>query len=245
MKKLIFITIAAVLLLAGCTNGETKPAETPDDQKTAAPVQTETPSDDNAQNGEAQGELEEGRRVIELKPGYGKQDITVYRGNTVQFVFSDDGHVSINLPQFETEAEGEDSVSVTVKAKEVGEYTITTCTGDVCEMGSFKVVEYQEAGRYYKASPEEFEAQMDGNYVLLDVRTQEEYDAGAIEGATLIPLSELSARVGEIKQYDKVLVYCRSGNRSVAASEILLDAGFAEVHDLQGGIGAWQAYKGQ
>jgi len=42
-----------------------------------------------------------------------------------------------------------------------------------------------------------------------------------------------------------VLVYCRSGNRSVAASEILLEAGVGSVYDLQGGIGAWEAYKNE
>lgn len=242
MRKIIWIVLTAALFLTGCAKGEEKTANITD-KPVEQTIETDALAEDIQHTNEAQGELEEGQRIIKLESGYGKQDITVYRGNTVQFVFHGEGHVSINLPEFEAEAEGEGSVSVTVKAKEVGEYTITTCVGDACEMGRFKVVEYQEAGRYFKATPQELEAQMNGNYVLLDVRTQEEYDEGAIDRATLIPLHELSARIGEIAQYDKVLVYCRSGNRSVAASEILLDAGFAEVYDLQGGIGAWQAYK--
>jgi len=137
------------------------------------------------------------------------------------------------------------AASVTVKVKEVGEYTITAFVGETCELGMFTVVEYQEEGRYYKVAPDAFEAQMTDNYVLLNVRTQQEYDASAIDGATLIPLGELSSRVGQIAQYDKVIVYCRSGNRSVAASEILLDIGFADVYDLQGGISEWEAYKSE
>jgi rhodanese-related sulfurtransferase len=96
-------------------------------------------------------------------------------------------------------------------------------------------------------SPEEFEANMEGDYLLLDVRTQEEYDAGHIEGSTLIPVDELGNRISEIEDYkDKtVLVYCRSGNRSVTASNILISNGFTKVHNLLGGIGAWSTYKGE
>jgi rhodanese-related sulfurtransferase len=93
---------------------------------------------------------------------------------------------------------------------------------------------------------EEFESYMQGEYLLLDVRTQEEYDERHIEGSTLIPVGELESRLGEISDYkDKpVLVYCRSGNRSVTASNVLIDNGFTEVHNLLGGIGAWNSYKG-
>jgi rhodanese-related sulfurtransferase len=96
-------------------------------------------------------------------------------------------------------------------------------------------------------TPEEFEANMEGDYLLLDVRTQEEYDAGHIEGSTLIPVDELGNRISEIEDYkDKtVLVYCRSGNRSVTASNILISNGFNKVHNLLGGIGAWNTYKGE
>ena len=92
---------------------------------------------------------------------------------------------------------------------------------------------------------EEFESSMQGEYLLLDVRTQEEYDEGHIEGSTLIPLGELENRLDEISDYkDKpVLVYCRSGNRSLTASNTLIDNGFTDVHNLLGGIGAWNSYK--
>lgn len=90
-------------------------------------------------------------------------------------------------------------------------------------------------------TPQEFEANMTGDYLLLDVRTPEEFNQGYIEGALLIPVTELGQRLDEIEQYkDKpVLVYCRSGNRSVTASEILIDNGFTEVHNLLTGYNGW------
>lgn len=93
---------------------------------------------------------------------------------------------------------------------------------------------------------EQFESNMQGEYLLLDVRTQQEYDEGNIDDATLIPVDELESRLSEIADYkDKtVLVYCRSGNRSMTASNILIENGFTKVHNLLGGIGAWNSYKG-
>ncbi len=91
--------------------------------------------------------------------------------------------------------------------------------------------------------PAQFEAQMNGNYVILDVRSYEEFEEGFIEGAVLIPVDELESRYSEIEKYDKILVYCRSGNRSVTASQILLDNGFKEVYNLLGGIQAREEYK--
>lgn len=78
-----------------------------------------------------------------------------------------------------------------------------------------------------------------GEVFLLDVRTQEEFDAGHIEGATLIPVQELGLRIEEVPQDTKVLVYCRSGKRSVTASNILVDAGYTDVYNMLGGINVW------
>jgi rhodanese-related sulfurtransferase len=76
---------------------------------------------------------------------------------------------------------------------------------------------------------------------LLDVRTPEEFRAGHIKGATLIPVAELSHRIGELgsAKERRILVYCRGGNRSMAASRILKQNGFSDIANLQGGIMAW------
>lgn len=112
---------------------------------------------------------------------------------------------------------------------------------------SDKPAETSEKVEIINNSPAEFEANMTGEYLLLDVRTQEEYDQGHIDGSVLIPVSDLQERIDEISQYkdQKVLVYCRSGNRSVTASYMLIDNGFTQVYNLETGFNGWSTYKGQ
>ena len=77
--------------------------------------------------------------------------------------------------------------------------------------------------------------------VVLDVRTQEEYDSGHIKGAVLLPvdaITEESAREVIPTKETQVLVYCRSGNRSVTASKALAQLGYTEVYEF-GGINTW------
>jgi len=74
---------------------------------------------------------------------------------------------------------------------------------------------------------------------VLDVREPDEWAAGHIPGATLIPLGQLASRLAEVPQDQQVVVVCRSGNRSATGRDILLDAGFAEVTSMGGGMNAW------
>ena len=76
--------------------------------------------------------------------------------------------------------------------------------------------------------------------VVIDVREQHEYDAGHIPGVVLLPMSELQGRVDEIPADQTVVLTCRSGNRSNQVTKFLQDAGFENVHNMQGGILAWQ-----
>ena len=81
------------------------------------------------------------------------------------------------------------------------------------------------------------------DFVLLDVRTQSEFDAGHIEGAVLLDFNSGNFRT-EADKLDKnkrYLVYCRTSNRSGQAVNIMKDLGFMEVYDLDGGIVAWEA----
>jgi parallel beta-helix repeat protein len=75
--------------------------------------------------------------------------------------------------------------------------------------------------------------------IVLDARTQSEYDSGHIRNAKLIPHTELEGRLDELNKTDEVLVYCRSGFRSSAASQILADNGFLYVYNMLGGIISW------
>jgi len=78
-----------------------------------------------------------------------------------------------------------------------------------------------------------------GSYTLLDVRQPWEYQEMHIPGAQLVPLGELPNRLDELDTNKPVIAYCRSGGRSSAASGIMAGQGFAEVYNLDGGIGAW------
>ena len=75
--------------------------------------------------------------------------------------------------------------------------------------------------------------------VILDVRTQTEYDDGHLEGAVLIPVQELPDRLDELDKGDELLVYCRTGNRSGTAVGILEDNGFTKIYHMNDGISTW------
>lgn len=77
--------------------------------------------------------------------------------------------------------------------------------------------------------------------VLIDVRTAGEYAQSHVAGSTLIPLEELSQRLGEVPHDKQILVICRSGARSASGRDILLAAGFSPVASVRGGILAWVA----
>ncbi len=78
-----------------------------------------------------------------------------------------------------------------------------------------------------------------GDVFILDVRTQEEYDAGHIINSTLIPVQVLDKRLNELPHDTKILVYCKSGSRSAQASQILVNNGFKEIYNMNGGITDW------
>ncbi|NCU30438.1 rhodanese-like domain-containing protein [Candidatus Saccharibacteria bacterium] len=70
---------------------------------------------------------------------------------------------------------------------------------------------------------------------LLDVRTKEEYDSGHFAGATLFALQDIeSGKLPDVARETKIYVYCRSGNRSSQAMDLLNKAGFTNVIDLGG-----------
>lgn len=75
---------------------------------------------------------------------------------------------------------------------------------------------------------------------LLDVREQWEYDEGHIPGVTLIPTGQVPARLNEIPTDKTVIVTCRTGNRSGQVTDFLRQQGFTNVHNMDGGIVAWQ-----
>ena len=95
---------------------------------------------------------------------------------------------------------------------------------------------------YMNITAEEAKQIMDTEegYIILDVRTQEEYDEGHIPGAIVIPHEEIAERAGDaLTDKDQlILVYCRSGRRSKIAAEALAELGYTNIKEF-GGIIDW------
>lgn len=90
----------------------------------------------------------------------------------------------------------------------------------------------------------EFKSKVENQHVvLLDIRTVEEFESGAISGAKNIDWYDSETFQSEVSKLDKnqpVYMYCASGNRSGQALELMNGMGFTQVYHLQGGIGAWR-----
>jgi len=78
--------------------------------------------------------------------------------------------------------------------------------------------------------------------LLLDVREPHEYAEVRAPGSLLVPLGRLKARLHEFRAFENkpVVLICRSGTRSGAAAHMLAQEGFKSVHNVQGGILAWE-----
>lgn len=74
---------------------------------------------------------------------------------------------------------------------------------------------------------------------LVDVREEDEWNAGHVAGAVLIPLDSLQRRMAEIPKDQDVILICRSGRRSGKAQTYLFKQGYSRVANLTGGILAW------
>ena len=101
----------------------------------------------------------------------------------------------------------------------------------------------QETAAYQTISPEAayeaLEAE-DAEIILVDVRSQAEYESKHIPGSILLPLDELEQQADRVlTDKDAVIyVYCQSGRRSKKAAQWLAEAGYTQVYDL-GGIASW------
>jgi len=82
----------------------------------------------------------------------------------------------------------------------------------------------------------------DPGFVLLDVRTQKEFDAERIEGAVIVDYNSPSFRekIAKLDRSKSYLVYCRTGNRTNGAVKVMRESGFPNVFVFPGGITQWK-----
>ena len=102
--------------------------------------------------------------------------------------------------------------------------------------------ENDQGAVYVNITAEEAKQIMDSeeDYIILDVRTREEYDEGHIPGATQISHEEIAEKAEDVltDKDQMILVYCRSGRRSKIAAEALVELGYTNIKEF-GGIIDW------
>lgn len=110
-------------------------------------------------------------------------------------------------------------------------WAFAALAGDVEKMAPEQLLEALEAGQ--------------DKLLVLDVRSEQEYESGHVPGAVNIPYDQLQSRVDEVKarQADRIVVYCESGRRAGKAEATLQEAGFDDVYDLDGHMREWRAEK--
>ena len=117
---------------------------------------------------------------------------------------------------------------------------LSACGSTEVDTGKGETVE--ENLTYKQISAEEAQELMETeeDYIILDVRTKEEYDEKHIPGAVLVPNETIGKNeIKELPDKDQmILVYCRSGNRSKQASGKLIQLGYTNVYEF-GGINSW------
>ncbi|QOR68194.1 rhodanese-like domain-containing protein [Cytobacillus suaedae] len=77
------------------------------------------------------------------------------------------------------------------------------------------------------------------NVVFIDVREVDEFQAKHVEGMINVPLSTLKENYNQIPIDSEVVLFCRSGNRSMQAAKILQDLGYNKIINVEGGIMSW------
>lgn len=104
---------------------------------------------------------------------------------------------------------------------------------------------HAQSGKVKLISPEKLSKKLDKGIQLIDVRTLDEFNAGAIDGATNIDVlsANFASKVAVLNKRKAVYVYCKSGKRSASAAAKLAEMGFKKIRDLEGGYQKWQTFR--
>lgn len=104
----------------------------------------------------------------------------------------------------------------------------------------FLLVTGCSSGSYSDVTVDKAKEMIDsGEVEVIDVRTPEEFSAGHIPDAKLIPVQVIDGMLSELDKEKSYLIVCRSGNRSAEASAILADNGFKKIYNMTGGMNEW------
>lgn len=187
------------------------------------------------------GRIEAGLRVLTVDPAAtDSTHFTIYRGDYVRLESTTAAPVTIVIPDLKVNktfpaAVGEKAY---FKVPQPGRYPYTIGRTN----GVIEAIPYQAKGYREVSAAEGAELIRNISPFILDVRTNGEFSGGHLANAQLIPVQVLLQQLDQLADYkDKpVLVYCASGNRSTVAAKMLMDNGFQNVTNMNGGIKAWQ-----
>jgi adenylyltransferase/sulfurtransferase len=111
---------------------------------------------------------------------------------------------------------------------------------EFCGVPSHDHEDEGSAGASWDITVQELAERVKTNHLkLIDVREPHELEISRLPNATNIPLGQLASRLSELDSAEDMVLFCKSGNRSTRALELLTSAGFKKVKNLKGGINAW------
>ncbi len=187
---------------------------------------------------EISGEIVGGLRLLTIVPGE-VNNFVIYRGDYIQPAFSGLQRFAIAIPELQIEkifpvAEGEQAY---IKMKKPGSYSFSAGAAT----GTIRVIEYSAASYTELNAEQAAQILRNTNPLILDVRTQGEFQQGYIQGANLLPVQALQQNMPQLAEYrDRdILIYCATGNRSTVAARLLIEAGFKKIYNLRYGISDW------
>jgi len=186
------------------------------------------------------GRLDAGLRVLTFDTAASGAVYRIYRGDYIRCELSSGEPFVLEVPDLGVSKAfppGEDEKAY-VKVPDAGRFPFTA--GDV--QGIIEAIDYQ-ADAYREVSSADAAAFIENlEPVILDVRTEREFNGGHLPAARLVPVQVLKGRLAELMplREQPLLIYCRTGNRSTVAAKMLVDAGFTNVVNMRRGIAEWQ-----
>jgi len=186
------------------------------------------------------GEIITGYRVLPVKRADKEINFTVYRGDYIKFSFPKElGSIDFSIPElkYKSKVSANTETSPFFKMKNTGHYSFTL--GDTS--GKINVIELLRPNYSAVTADEAAKILKNLEPFILDVRTQGEYEQFHIEGAYLIPIQQLQARMNELesRKHEDIFVYCATGNRSTVAARIMANSGFKRIYNLRYGLYDW------
>ena len=194
----------------------------------------------DASSPQVSGRLEGGFRLLTIANRTDAFHFVVYRGDYIKFAIDNsitDPLLAIPDLKIKEKLSSNLETAPYFKMKQAGRFPFTLGKA----AGTIEVVEFTQPNYSAVSAKQAADLIAKINPLILDVRTQREYQQGRIQHSTLIPVQELQQRWQEINtdKEQNVLIYCATGNRSTVASKILIDNGFKRIFNMRYGIVDW------